>query len=95
MLAIDAESSGWKIIELRTLNVGRSGQRPRAADRHHQHVAASSAGVFTVFLPVSAAAVGVFVLGEQFSGAQIGAFGLALAGVVLASWRHGSVAAPT
>jgi drug/metabolite transporter (DMT)-like permease len=60
-----------------------------------KQVAASSAGVFTVFLPISAAAVGVFILGEQFSGAQIGAFGLALAGVVLASWRHGSAAAPT
>jgi drug/metabolite transporter (DMT)-like permease len=60
-----------------------------------KHVAASSAGVFTVFLPVSAAAVGVLVLGEQFSGVQIGAFGLALVGVVLAAWRRGSVAAPT
>jgi drug/metabolite transporter (DMT)-like permease len=49
-------------------------------------VPASSAGVFTVLLPVSAAAVGVFYLGEPFSAAQGGAFALALAGVVLATW---------
>ena len=49
-------------------------------------VPASSAGVFTVLLPVSAAAVGVFYLGEPFSVAQAGAFALALAGVVLATW---------
>jgi len=51
-----------------------------------KHVPASSAGIFTVLLPVSAAAVGVLFLGERFSGAQAGAFGLALAGVVLATW---------
>ena len=51
-----------------------------------KHVAASSAGVFTVFLPVSAAAVGVIFLGEQVSGAQAGAFALALAGVLLSTW---------
>lgn len=51
-----------------------------------RHVPASSAGVFTVLLPVSAAAVGVFVLGERFSAAQAAAFGLALLGVVLATW---------
>lgn len=51
-----------------------------------RHVPASSAGVFTVFLPVSAAAVGVFVFGEAFSVAQGAAFALALAGVVLAAW---------
>ena len=51
-----------------------------------KHVPASSAGVFTVLLPVSAAAVGVFFLGERFSAAQAGAFALALAGVVLATW---------
>jgi len=51
-----------------------------------KHVAASSAGVFTVLLPVSAAAVGVFFLGERFSVAQAGAFALALLGVVLATW---------
>jgi drug/metabolite transporter (DMT)-like permease len=52
-----------------------------------KHVPASSAGVFTVFLPVSAAAVGVLVLGERFSGVQAAAYALALAGVLLATWR--------
>jgi drug/metabolite transporter (DMT)-like permease len=51
-----------------------------------KHVAASSAGVFTVFLPISAAAVGVLVFGETFSVAQTAAFALALAGVVLATF---------
>lgn len=51
-----------------------------------RHVPASSAGVFTVLLPVSAAAVGVLLLGEQFSLVQAAAYGLALAGVVLATW---------
>jgi drug/metabolite transporter (DMT)-like permease len=51
-----------------------------------KHVPASSAGIFTVLLPVSAAAVGVLFLGERVSAAQAGAFGLALAGVVLATW---------
>ena len=59
-----------------------------------KHVAASSAGVFTVFLPVSAAAVGVLIYGEQFTAAQAAAFALALVGVVLASWRTGATAAP-
>jgi drug/metabolite transporter (DMT)-like permease len=53
-----------------------------------KHVPASSAGVFTVFLPISAAAVGVFIFGEAFSVAQGAAFALALAGVVLATWRR-------
>lgn len=51
-----------------------------------KHVAASSAGIFTVFLPISAATMGVFVLGETFTGAQAGAFALALVGVVLATF---------
>jgi len=51
-----------------------------------KHVPAAQAGVFTVMLPVSAAAVGVLLLGERFSAAQAAAFGLALAGVVLATW---------
>lgn len=51
-----------------------------------KHVPASSAGVFTVLLPVSAAAVGVLVLGERFSAVQFAAYALALAGVVLATW---------
>jgi drug/metabolite transporter (DMT)-like permease len=51
-----------------------------------QHVPASSAGVYTVLLPVSAAAVGVVFLGERIDAAQLAAFVLALAGVVLATW---------
>jgi drug/metabolite transporter (DMT)-like permease len=51
-----------------------------------KQVPASSAGVFTVLLPITAAAVGVVFLGERFSAPQVGAFALALAGVVLATW---------
>ncbi len=51
-----------------------------------KHVPASSAGVFTVFLPISAALVGVAFLGEHVTAMQGVAFGLALAGVVLATW---------
>jgi drug/metabolite transporter (DMT)-like permease len=51
-----------------------------------KHVNASSAGVFTVMLPIAAAAVGVLLLGERFSAAQAAAFALALAGVLLATW---------
>ncbi len=51
-----------------------------------KQVPASSAGVFTVLLPVSAAAVGVLFLGEGISGLQAAAFALALLGVVLATW---------
>jgi len=50
-----------------------------------RHVPASSAGVFTVFLPLSAAAVGVLLLGESLRPAEAGAYALALAGVVLAA----------
>ena len=59
-----------------------------------RHVPASSAGVFTVFLPISAALVGVAVFGETFTRAEAAAFGLALAGVVLAAWpgRRSNVA---
>ena len=48
-----------------------------------QTVPASRAGVFTVFLPISAAAVGVIFLGEKITGIQALAFGIALLGVVL------------
>ena len=48
-------------------------------------IPASRAGVFTVFLPVSAAAVGVVFLGESLNGLQALAFGVALLGVVLAT----------
>ncbi len=55
-----------------------------------KHVPASSAGIFTVLLPVSAAAVGVVFLGERFSSLQAVALALALAGVVLATWPFSS-----
>ena len=51
-----------------------------------KHVPASSAGIFTVLLPVSAAAVGVLVLHESVSVGQACAFAVALGGVVLATW---------
>jgi len=50
-----------------------------------RHVPASSAGVFTVFLPISAATVGMLIYGEQFTTLQAAAFALALVGVVLAT----------
>ena len=49
-------------------------------------VPAPQAGVFSVMLPVSAALVGVLVLGEPFGAAHLAAFGLALAGLLLATW---------
>jgi len=52
-----------------------------------RHVPASSAGVYTVWLPISAAAVGVGLLGEHLGALQAGAFALALLGVVLATGR--------
>ena len=54
-----------------------------------QHVPAQRAGVFTVMLPISAALVGVLFLGEAFSSAHLAAFGLALAGLLLATWPGG------
>jgi len=55
-----------------------------------KHVPASSAGIFTVLLPISAAAVGVVFLGERFNSLQLGAFALAVAGLVLATWPSSS-----
>ena len=51
-----------------------------------QHVPAPQAGVFTVLLPITAAAVGVLFLGEQFGTGHLAALGLALAGLLLATW---------
>lgn len=48
-------------------------------------VPASQAGVFTVMLPISAAAVGVLVMGERLTSLQLVAFGIALAGLLLAT----------
>jgi drug/metabolite transporter (DMT)-like permease len=50
-----------------------------------KNVPAAHAGVFTVLLPISAALVGVLVLGEPLSAMQLLAFGIALAGVLLAT----------
>jgi drug/metabolite transporter (DMT)-like permease len=49
-------------------------------------VEASRAGVFSVMLPISAAVVGVLVLGERVGTAQSIAFGVALMGLLLATW---------
>ena len=49
-------------------------------------IPAAQAGIFTVMLPISAAAVGVVFLGEHMNAMQLLAFGIALAGVVLATW---------
>ncbi len=48
-------------------------------------IPAAQAGVFTVFLPISAALVGVFLLGENLNDLQWIAFGIALLGVILAT----------
>ena len=48
-------------------------------------IPAAQAGVFTVFLPISAALVGVFALGESLNSLQLLAFGIALLGVILAT----------
>lgn len=50
-----------------------------------RRVPAARAGVFMVFLPVSTALVGL-LLGEPMSGTQALAYGLALLGVLLATW---------
>jgi drug/metabolite transporter (DMT)-like permease len=49
-------------------------------------VPAASAGVFMVFLPIATGLVGLLLLGEQLSWMQGAAYGLALLGVVLATW---------
>jgi drug/metabolite transporter (DMT)-like permease len=46
----------------------------------------SRAGVFMVLLPVAAAAVGALWLGEHFGSAHLLALGLAVAGLLLATW---------
>ena len=49
-------------------------------------VPAAQAGVFTVMLPISAALVGMVALGEQIGTLQLLALGIALLGVVVATW---------
>ena len=56
-------------------------------------VPAAQGGVFCVLLPVSAAITGIALLGESINGTQMLAFGMALASVLLATWRTHS--APT
>jgi drug/metabolite transporter (DMT)-like permease len=51
-----------------------------------QEVPAPQAGVFSVLLPLAATAVGVVFLGESIAAAQAGALGLALLGLLLATW---------
>ncbi|NDY90504.1 DMT family transporter [Ideonella livida] len=51
-----------------------------------RQVPAPQAGVFTVFLPLAATAVGVLVLGEPFGVGQAAALGLAVLGLLLATW---------
>jgi len=51
-----------------------------------RQVPSSRAGVFMVLLPVSAAAVGALRLGEPFGLAHLLALGLAVAGLLLATW---------
>ena len=52
-----------------------------------KRIPAAQAGVFTVMLPVSAALVGVLALGERLDAMELVAFALALAGVILATFR--------
>ncbi|WP_370538733.1 DMT family transporter [Ideonella sp.] len=55
-----------------------------------RHVPAQQAGVFSVMLPLAATAVGVLWLGESLGLAQALALGLALAGLLLATWPGSS-----
>ncbi len=64
-----------------------------------KRVPSSRAGVFMVLLPVGAALVGVVLLGESFGTAHVLALGLALVGLLLATWPErrqaaGAAAAP-
>jgi drug/metabolite transporter (DMT)-like permease len=58
-------------------------------------VPAASAGVFMVFLPIATALVGILFLGEHMTALQSLAYGLALLGVVLATWPDRLSPAPT
>ena len=57
-------------------------------------VPAAQAGVSTVMLPISAALVGMVTLGEQIGTLQLLALGIALCGVVVATWPSKSAALP-
>jgi drug/metabolite transporter (DMT)-like permease len=49
-------------------------------------VPAPQAGVFSVMLPLAATAIGVLFLGEELGGSQTAALGMALAGLLMATW---------
>lgn len=49
-------------------------------------VSAGQAGIFTVMLPISATLVGVLALNETINAVQASALGLAMVGLVLATW---------
>ena len=55
-----------------------------------KRVPSSQAGVFMVLLPVSAALVGIVVLDEPFGAAHVLALGLAMGGLLLATWPERS-----
>ena len=59
-----------------------------------RHVPSSQAGVFMVLLPVGAALMGALVLGEGFGLPHALALGLALAGLLLATWPQKKDPAP-
>lgn len=51
-----------------------------------RHVPAAQSGVFTAMLPISTTLVGVLAFGEQLGTLHWLAFGLAMCGVLLATW---------
>lgn len=59
-----------------------------------QAVPASQAGVFMVFLPIATAVVGAVFLQEHLLHTQALAYGLALAGVLLATWPSRGIPSP-
>lgn len=59
-----------------------------------RHVPAQQAGVFSVLLPLAATAIGVLFLGESLALAQVLALGLALTGLLLATWPQRNAPAP-
>ena len=60
-----------------------------------KHVPSSRAGVFMVLLPMGAAFIGAVVLGEAFGWPHLLALGLAIAGLLLATWpERGAVRVP-
>jgi len=58
-------------------------------------IPAAEAGVFSAMLPITAAAIGVLVFDETWTGLQAIAFGLALAGLLLATLPNRGAQRPT